>query len=377
MRTKAFRLSFILLIALLLLLPLVSLGAAPNNQGPEGGDVANVPVSPLKAPEGVVLAPKTAELAAAHVWTAEEMKNAIPYPIPTVDEKDLANVGAAPSVDGAAGMIPGGAPEDAQALELGTGADLSVVNSAGLLGYSYPGPFARYYVGRVAPVTYFPWRTVGKLYFRQRDATYPYTARSYVASAESIGNYAIWTAGHCVHNGSNRSDGWSFSIQFVPAKTGASAPYGIWTGRVVATMSAWYSSAQLGRDEGVIGLYLLNNLKISQRVGWLGFAWNWSYQQAWTEVGYPAAAPFDGTLMYAVNSSYAYADGSRSPATQGVGNDLTPGCSGGPWILSFGYGNYANGVNSYRYTNHPLEMYSPHYDTLTKNLWDTAQAWHP
>jgi hypothetical protein len=146
------------------------------------------------------------------------------------------------------------------------------------------------------------------------------------------------------------------------------------------TFTAWYSGGQLGRDFGWIGCYRDGAGRgVGQVVGYLGYAWNQGYQQQWTELGYPQASPFNGLYMWAVNSSFAYNDYlvARSPQTMGVGNDMTGGCSGGPWIKSFGSGNYINGVNSYKYTTpaHPLEMFSPYADSYVGTLFGNARAY--
>jgi len=372
MRSRIWRLWLIPIVLLALLVPLLSISAAPSSQAPENAAAA--------VPDGITLAPRSSELMAAHKWTQAEMAAAIPMPMPEASVKDVDSQmmpDAGPA--GVPGTVAAGLPATAKALDMMTTMSDVSVSSVGLMGYAYPGPFTRYLVSNISNVTRFPFSTVGKVYFTQRDGVAPFTPRNYVASAESIGNYALFTAGHVVHNGSNRGDGWSYNVVFVPALNGAQRPFGTWTGMAVATLTPWYQTSQLGRDWGVIGLNLLNGLKISQRVGWLGFAWNFNRQQDWVEMGYPQAAPFSGTQMWAVNSSFAYQDNTRAPATMGVGNDMTGGCSGGPWIKNFGTGNYVNGVNSYRYTNpaHPLEMYSPFSDGNVKNLWDVAQAWHP
>ncbi len=53
-------------------------------------------------------------------------------------------------------------------------------------GYNYPASFTRYEV--FTPYTKYPYRCVGKLFFRRNG-------RNYVCSASSVGNNAIWSAG--------------------------------------------------------------------------------------------------------------------------------------------------------------------------------------
>jgi hypothetical protein len=57
-----------------------------------------------------------------------------------------------------------------------------------------------------------------------------------------------------------------------------------------------------------------------------------------------------------------------------MGCDMTRGSSGGPWIRKFsgvaGSANYLNGNNSYRYTSHPEEMFSPYFGEGAKTLYE-------
>jgi hypothetical protein len=57
---------------------------------------------------------------------------------------------------------------------------------------------------------------------------------------------------------------------------------------------------------------------------------------------------------------------------------MTGGSSGGPWILNFsgqaGGTNYLNGNNSYRYTMHPQELFSPYFGDAAKLLYDELIA---
>jgi hypothetical protein len=131
----------------------------------------------------------------------------------------------------------------------------------------------------------------------------------------------------------------------------------------------------LSEDIGGAVLHRQGGRTISEAVGFFGFAWNWSRVQHWHSMGYPAAPPFDGRRMQINASSYAY-DGSvgATPHPVGAGNDLTGGCSGGPWVWQFGTGNYVNGVNSYRRSSHPQELYSPYFGDAAKALYDTLVA---
>lgn len=301
---------------------------------------------------------------AAEIWTVSEMENAIPCDILEIDEEPVderAELEAAEKDH----LMPAGEPEDDDepAQDSETPADIET------LGYSYPAPFTRW--ENFADYRIWPYRTVGKLFFKVGG-------QSFVCSASSIGGCAILTAGHCVHAGNNSPDGWATDVVFVPAYRDGDTPYGQWPARYLVTRTYWYQNGipkGLSQDIGGAVLHRQNGRMISQRVGWLGFAWNWSRIQHWLSMGYPAASPFNGQRMQINAASYAY-DGNvgANPKPVGMGNDLTGGSSGGPWVWQFGSNNYANGVNSYRIRTRPKEMFSPYFGNAAKSLYDTLRA---
>ena len=297
---------------------------------------------------------------AAEIWTAAAMEAATPCDVIEVDEDAIAAEQAATEGEEDR-LIPGGEPEDLSEPQPESG-DID------LLGYGYPAPFSRW--ENFADYKLYPYRTVGKLFFKQGGG-------SYVCSASSIGGCAIITAGHCVHQGNNSSAGWSKDVAFVPAYRDGVAPYGVWPARYLVTRTQWYKngiSKGLSEDIGGAVLHKQGGKSISQRVGWLGFAWNWSREQHWLSMGYPAAAPFNGQRQWINAASFAYnGNVGASPAPVGMGNDLTGGCSGGPWIWQFGAGNYVNGVNSYRRSSKPKELFSPYFGDAAKALYDTLK----
>ncbi len=235
-------------------------------------------------------------------------------------------------------------------------------------GYDYPPPFTRFEVP--APYTVYPYRSIGKLFFKRGSS-------SFVCSAASIGGDAIWTAGHCLHAGTNQSDGWATNVVFVPAYRDGAAPYGQWQAKQLWVRTAWYQNGNprgLCQDMGGAVLYPRGGRRISEAVGWLGFAWNSGRYQHWDQFGYPAASPFNGKRLITSQSSYAYnGNVGCSPAPVGVGSDQTGGSSGGPWVLKFRTNNYLNGNNSYRRRTKPQEMFAPQFNNNAKSLFDVLR----
>lgn len=298
---------------------------------------------------------------AAEIWTADAMEAAEPCDIIEVDE-DAVEEDARAAVEEKARVIAGGEPEDADEPKPESEDDIET------LGYGYPAPYTRW--ENFDDYRVWPYRAVGKLFFKRGG-------RSFVCSASSIGNCAIITAGHCVHAGNNSSSGWSTDVVFVPAYKDGNAPFGQWPARYSITRTQWYRhgiAKGLSEDIGGCILRKQNGRTISQRVGWLGFAWNWSRNQHWLSHGYPAGAPFNGRRMQINAASFAYnGNVGASPAPVGTGNDLTGGSSGGPWIWRFGTGNHVNGVNSYRRSSKSKEMFSPYFGNAAKSLYDTLR----
>ncbi len=307
-----------------------------------------------KLSAGIIASPAEEPLAASE-WQAEDFLAAEPYPLPEVTDKMVEDF-LASLVDTAAqggSTSPGGAPGSVDGQQ----------NDQPAAGHSYPPPFSQHEV--LTPYTTYPYCTVGKVFFKQNGG-------SWVASAASIGGNGLWTAGHVVHAGNNLPSGWSTNMVFVPAYKDGAAPFGQFTVRQLFTRIGWYQHGNPGgffEDMGAGICNPLNNRTLSQTVGWLGFAWNFNRNQVWTSLGYPAAPPFNGQRMFQDTAAYAN-DGSvpGSPATIGIGCSMTPGCSGGPWVLGFGSTNYVNGHNSYRPNNQPLEIYSPSFGDNAHSL---------
>jgi hypothetical protein len=330
--------------------------------------------SNVEATTGIVQSPVTTlTTVTEQVWTTADFLEAEPCPVLEVSEEDLnkqlEELTQKPESEAGGGVAPGGLPQTATAAPTGE------QPTATTGGYNYPPPYSRF--ENFSPYNLFPFITIGKLFFEQGGG-------KYVCSAASIGNNAIWTAGHCVHRGNGKPDGWSTRIVFVPAYKDGTAPFGQWPAKYAITTGDWYGKGNPGglfRDMG--GAVLFPNSagkKISEVVGWLGFAWNWSYYQHWMACGYPAGAfpsgynsppSFNGQRQIITAASFAYTgDVPGDPKPQGIGSDMTGGCSGGPWILRFGRGNYLNGNNSYRHGDKPEELFSPRFDDLAKSVLD-------
>ena len=362
MRNSVLRISYLLVgIILLIALIFVTSGVfvtgfqaqagASQETDPGGGNVSTSTISLMAGTE-------------TQAWTTERMLAAEPYLLENTASTQDFTLQLNQAV-GEPGFIPGSPPAGTQTTLSVQPEKLSNAQTAAS-GYSYPAPFIQYQ--NFDSYQVYPYSTVGVLFFRQYGVDYR-------CSAASIGNRAIWTAGHCIHKGDNSTQGWSSNVVFAPAWKDGSAPFGVWSVYHITTKENWFKYGDLRYDMGGALLNDYGGQTISEMVGSLGFAYNQGSSLHWMNFGYPSAAPFNGKTQQICAASYAYADTSMPPPSPvAMGCNMTPGSSGGPWILSFSgkYGgtNYLNGNNSYRYSFHPNELFSPYFGDGAKVLYD-------
>ena len=207
--------------------------------------------------------------------------------------------------------------------------------------------------------TSYPQRVVGRLFFSTPDGGVS------SCSASLVQNKLLLTAGHCV-----AGDGaWYDNFMFIPGYLQGSHPWGEAYAARKFTFTSWFYNEDFSHDVA----FIILTQSIGDALGWLGFVTNQDYRQlTWYQFGYPADAPFDGSLMAVNLSAFGYQDCSVGiPCDLGVGSPFTGGSSGGPWVLYQDDGMpYANGLNSYRYSNCGENMYSPYFGDDVKSLWD-------
>ncbi|GAB4544853.1 MAG: hypothetical protein Fur0020_14070 [Thermodesulfovibrionia bacterium] len=308
-------------------------------------------------------------------WTKERMMNAKPYPMPSLSGAPQ-SMESAPEemLGGLAGINKGGLPGTSILLSEDENAVIGLTGAVQPMdAYAYPPPQTTFYVynplyGTTSSV--YPYMAIGKVFFTKSGV-------NYVCSGSSIGGRAVLTAGHCVSDGAGH---WHTNWKFAPSYRNGTTPYGLWSAFALITFTAWHTQGNFCRDVGFAAVSDIGGLKLSQKVGYLGFAWNQSRTQHFNVFGYPAASPYNGQRMVETQASYNRTDTSCSPGTTGIGWNQAGGSSGGPWILQFfpgsaGAMNYANGVNSYIYTSQPKQIYSPYFDSNVKYMKDIAVSY--
>jgi hypothetical protein len=251
--------------------------------------------------------------------------------------------------------------------------NLSSRASAGidLQGYNYAYPFTSYnvesflYDESLGFVDY-PQSTIGKLFFTLGGL-------DFVCSASVLRPHILLTARHCVFDTANGL--FATNVVFYPGwHSGPNASLsGAWFARNLAT----WNGGGLNYDIGMIQTFdddaagcggSLGGNPIENVTGYLGYFYGGDYSQVhWDEFGYPQAPPYNGNLMVQSESSTGALAQFGQTDTVEVGNPMTGGSSGGPWIRNFGPGgggnNWANGLNSFKFTNpdRSLAMNSPQF----------------
>lgn len=204
---------------------------------------------------------------------------------------------------------------------------------------------------KVTTRSQIPYSPVGKLFMT-------FNKKNYVGSAWTVANQGVFTAGHCVYDKSN--GGWADNILFVPQYDAGTEPLGRWVATQLASLRGWTSNKDFKYDLAAFKV----DKAIGNKTGISGWMANYPPNQGCiTGIGYPAAPPFDGKNMWSSTGKYI---GGSNPIQ--AWNDMTGGCSGGPWQVWRNGVPYANGVNSFRYNSDPQSMYSPYFGTGFLNL---------
>lgn len=218
---------------------------------------------------------------------------------------------------------------------------------------------------------YFPFSTIGKVFFTQNGGNYVCSGTAVNSNNKSV----VDTAGHCVVAGGSGYQ-WSSNWVFCPQYYYGSCPYGEWTARQLWSLNYWSNYGWLEEDYGDAVMSPNGYGNVVNVVGGTGWAYNYPYNQYFYAFGYPQAYPYDGnTMWYCPSSFYGYDYPSPGDAAAlGITCDMTGGSSGGGWLISlnntFGY---VNGHNDYKYNSDSGHMYSPYYGNDWFMVFNAAQ----
>lgn len=366
----------VLSLAMVVVLLLVTLAGVATMRQSSGATAAE----PSAAEQVVSSAdvPNAMAASAADVdayWTPERMRNAKPYDVasragsPTSPKRAAGPQGVAGGVEPVNGSLPTGNVGESAGSEIAPGP--SNVNN-----YTYPYPYTRLSI--FTAYTHQKYRVSGKVFFVQDGSNYVCSGTLVNSPNKSM----VMTAGHCVHGG-GPGEGYHTNWTFVPAYKNNVRPYGTWAAQTLFTLTGWANNGDFSYDIGAAVLFprASDNAKAVNLLGGRGMQWNKTRDQHFWSLGYPSGAPFNGQTLILCTASKATDDTSAGagPAAIGIGCDMTPGSSGGGWVVGIGQGNgYVNGINSYKYTtSQPLAMYTPYFGAGAQAIYNAAGVWTP
>ncbi|OIK28190.1 trypsin-like serine peptidase [Streptomyces malaysiense] len=201
---------------------------------------------------------------------------------------------------------------------------------------------------------------VGKLVFEHADGK-PDACTGTVVNSES--EVLVLTAAHCLHDGPGGT--WTKNQVFYPAFHDGTAPYGGFTAWNTATSPFWSSGDKpdYEHDYGMIavndnasgqtpleaagGYQIVPDMRTGEQVSLIGYSgppYDGDHQEFCQDLVEPTVPPLN---MWQVECP-----------------DMTPGSSGGPWLLDYDYDTgtgYIGGLNSINDTGD--FMASPRFDS--------------
>lgn len=332
----------------------------------------------MAAPRRVANLKRQSAKAVLAYWTPRRMRAAKPVGrILSAKPQTMAAASPTGPAGGGGGFVPGSLRATARSVPSAKPQSANRGSPTPLDG-SYPGPFDRW--AYFSDYTQYPVSTLGKLFFHDPVGGGNFSCSAGVTVGDASQLDAVWTAGHCVANGGHAQyyDSWLFCPSY---QNGPNPNLGCWSWAGADTTAAWYYDGTLARDFAVIWMQGCGTVicdHIANVTGGLGFSWNWSRDQHWIHMGYPADPnpPFDGQSLQVCATEHRYDDGGQgSPATNSWGCDQSHGASGSPLILFFGRANWINSLVSYGYDGQPGELYGPYQDTAACQLWQSWTNW--
>ncbi|MFJ4786785.1 trypsin-like serine peptidase [Streptomyces sp. NPDC088794] len=212
----------------------------------------------------------------------------------------------------------------------------------------------------VPPTYHANAATAGKVFFDSPEGTMVCSATVVQDPAHPGKSNLVWTAGHCVHAG--KKGGWYRNIAFVPSyndqgKSAAelenatreeTAPYGVYWGDWAQTSQQWIEQGGETGGDGASYDYAVihvtpekgsNGKSLEETVG-AALPVNFNAPAvpkvaSITATGYPAAAPFDGQLLYQCQDKPGRLSiNTADPTMYRIGCTMTGGSSGGGWVAT-------------------------------------------
>ena len=213
---------------------------------------------------------------------------------------------------------------------------------------------------RVPDRSRLPFSAVGKLFMA-------FGGEDHVGSAWVVAERAVFTAGHCIFH--RRNGIWADHVLFIPQYDNGIEPVGRWAATSLYSLRGWTRNRNFEYDMGVFVV----DRKIRPRTGSLGWMANYPPNQGpYKSIGYPARAisgySFSGSSMWMCDGGYITG---RNPIK--MHNNMTEGCSGGPWRVVNNGKRYINGLNSFRMKGESNTLQSPYFGDGFLNLYNEVK----
>lgn len=223
-------------------------------------------------------------------------------------------------------------------------------------------PLALPSFAQIAEPTVPPFAVNGRLFVRQGNQ------RGYCSATaiDTPSRKLVLTAAHCVNSGPQFPNGqsvWSSFLQFVPAYSGTTAPFGAFIGhrRSVFALRQWVKFGNPNFDVGAVVMGPnAEGVNVADAVGGgAAIATDVSRRQDFQTFGYPGKVRW----MQGCDSPYVGDDASTyripGPPTIAIRCHWAPGASGGGWLIN--EGTQINGVTSYGKRKDRLHTFSPYF----------------
>jgi len=196
----------------------------------------------------------------------------------------------------------------------------------------------------------FPYKTIGKFFFR-------FQGNNAYCSASSSGHHAILTAGHCIWlQGNFHTD-----FLFIPQFNNGTRPVGAFAAKEVMIFEEW-KDGNFARDVAFAISIKVNGKSLEETVGKLTIG-SCDVADGIRAFGYPGPDYGGEKLVTTVGDvQRRFPLSPWEPAPLGIRSKMGPGSSGGPWIAKFkGFENIACSVNSFgvRFTYY---VFGPFFD---------------
>jgi len=215
---------------------------------------------------------------------------------------------------------------------------------------------------QVVEPTVPPYAVNGRLFVRQGGKEGFCSATAIDSPSRTL----VLTAGHCVNSGPEPPNGhsvWSSLLEFVPAYSGGTAPFGAFIAhrKSVFALKQWVKFSNPNFDIGAIVVAPnAEGVNVADAVGGgAALATDLSRRQEFQTFGYPGST----RRMQGCNSPYVGDDiltyRIPGPPTIAISCHWIPGASGGGWLID--EGTMIDGLTSYGKRGDRQHTFSPYF----------------